>query len=176
MHTMDKDNCLNIGFFQKPHGVFGTLMLNFREGMEELVEHTSVFLVEMEGILVPWFTIEEGVRIISAKTALVDLDWIEDEESAKKLTGKNVWIEHTGMPQDIGAGDEPIWTGYRIYDNQSTYVGEVTEVNDYSGNLVFTVNISQGELLLPFHVNLLKKHDKKNKILILDLPEGLFDL
>lgn len=176
MHTIEKDNCLNIGFFQKPHGVFGTLMLNFREGLEDVVEQTAIFLVETDGILVPWFTAEDGIRIVSSKTALVDLDWIEDEESARKLSGKAVWIENAGIPEDMVSGDEPEWTGYRIYDTRSEYVGEVTEVNDYSGNLVFTVTTSQGEILLPFHSDLAKKRDRKNRTLILELPDGILDL
>ena len=176
MHTIDKENCLNIGFFQKPHGVFGTLMLNFREGLEEIVEQTSIFLVDMEGILVPWFTAEEGVRIISSRTALVDLDWVENGESAKKLAGKAVWIDNVSLSVEMDTDNEPFWKGYLIYDIHSQYVGEVTEVNDYSGNLVFTLNTSKGEMLLPFHSNLLKKHDKKNKTLVLELPDGIFDL
>lgn len=176
MHTIDKDNCLNIGFFQKPHGVFGTLMLTFIEGLEEIVEQTSIFLVDMEGILVPWFTIEEGVRIISSKTALVDLEWVEDEASAKKLSGKSVWIENVSLSADAGTDNKPSWMGYLIYDTHSHYVGEVSEVNDYSGNLVFTVAGSKGEMLLPFHSDLVKKHDKKKNTLILDLPDGILDL
>lgn len=176
MHTINKDNCLNIGFFQKPHGVFGTLILNFSEGLEDIVDQTSVFLVETEGILVPWFTADDGIRVISSKTALVDLDWIDDEESAKRLSGKSVWVENTGIATELNTAVEDEWTGYRIFDSHVELVGEVTGVNDYSGNLVFTVATSKGELLLPFHHDLAGHHDRKNKTLILELPDGIFDL
>ncbi len=52
----------------------------------------TLFL-EIDGLLVPFFLREEGLRFRSAEVALVHFDWVEDEEQARKLCGSSVYIQ-----------------------------------------------------------------------------------
>lgn len=176
MHTLSKENCQKIGYFQKPHGVYGSLVLQFNEGLEEWVEETPIFLVESEGILVPWFVIEDGVRITSSKTALVDLEWIEDEPAAKKLCGKSVWIEKMEGDEEFQEAEGSQWIGFSVSDIKAGYLGIVTEVNDYAGNVVLSLESPETSLLVPFHPNLLLNMDPEEKTMILSLPDGFSDI
>lgn len=176
MQTITKENCQKIGYFQKPHGVFGSLVLQFTEGLEELIEEIPIFLVETEGILVPWFVTEDGVRITSSKTALVDLEWIEDEPAAKKLCGKAVWIEKLDGEEEFQDPEASQWIGYSVSDINSGYLGEVTEVNDYAGNIVLTLANSETTLLVPYHPDLISNLDPEKKTMMLILPEGYSEI
>ncbi len=176
METISKNLCLPIGFFQKPHGVFGTLLLNFEEGHEEAIEESKMFLIETDGILVPWFTPEDGVRITSTRTALVDLEWVDDENSARKLSGKQVWMEKNLLNDDNFPDQNSFWIGFRVNDIHKGFLGFVTEVNDYSGNLVLTITKGDSTILIPFHPDLVSHLDEQSGEITFELPVGLTDI
>lgn len=176
MHRISKENCQNIGYFQKPHGISGSLVLQFTEGLEEWIEESPVLFVESEGILVPWFLIEEGIRITSSKTAIVDLEWIEDEPAAKKLCGKSVWIEKQEGQEEFLIEENAVWVGFSVSDENMGFLGVVTEVNDYAGNVVLTLENNNTSQLVPFHPDLVIDINHQEKTLILFLPEGLSDM
>lgn len=165
-----------IGQFVKPHGVYGTLLLSYDEGYEEMIADQQVLFVESDGILVPWFITEEGVRITSSKTALVDLDWIDDNLQAKKLAGRKVWITSNNRHDGPLADPVHLLTGYSVLDMNAGMLGTITEINDYSGNLVLTIDAKGNELLVPLHDDLIVKTDEKKRSITLKLPEGLISL
>ena len=176
MEPVSKNDCQRIGFFQKPHGVFGTLLLTFDEGMEETIEASQVFFVEMEGILVPWFVVEEGIRIISSKTALIDLEWSDNDTDAKKLVRKSVWLLKIKNKELKPMEENISWIGYEVFEDKKEYLGMITEINDYAGNLVLTIEKNGTELLIPFHSDLVTSIDDAKKTITFNLPEGLTDL
>ncbi len=176
METISKDLCLQIGFFQKPHGVFGTLLLNFEEEYEEAIEESNMLLVETDGILVPWFTLQDGVRITSTRTALVDLEWVEDENSAKKLSGKQVWMKKNLLNEDNLPDKNKSWMGFRVNDIHKGFLGLITEINDYSGNIVLTLEQGNSSILIPFHPDLVSHLDEQSGEITVELPDGLIDL
>jgi 16S rRNA processing protein RimM len=176
MEPVSKINCLKVGFFQKPHGVFGTLLLNFDEGLEEKIENSQIFFVEMDGILVPWFVAEDGIRITSSKTALIDFDWIDDDNDAKKLVKKPVWLlinkNEEVKPVEEGSG----WIGYEVFVEKKEFLGIIREINDYAGNLVLTIENNSREMLIPFHSDLVSCIDDVKRTITFNLPDGLIDI
>lgn len=90
---MRLENCVRIGYFQRTHGIEGTLVLDFSPEWGLSLASTTILILEINGLPVPWFIAEYGIRITSANTALVDLEWIEDDASAQKLCGLKVFLE-----------------------------------------------------------------------------------
>jgi len=176
MVNLSIQNCIRIGTFQKPRGISGTLQLNFEAEWEWSVVNTDVLLTETDGLLLPWFVADDGIRITSSGIALVDLDWIEDEISAKKLCGCPVYLEKSKILQTHGEIDVSEWIGFEISDGSGNCIGVITGEKNYSGNLVFSVRTEKGERLIPFHPDLMNAVDKKLKKLTMDVPEGLLDL
>jgi hypothetical protein len=77
METIPKSDCQKIGFIRKTHGVHGELVLEYEPEFEESVVEAERFFLEIDGLLVPFFVAEEGLRFRSAKTALITFDWVE---------------------------------------------------------------------------------------------------
>lgn len=169
------NDCAKIGVFLRPHGIAGTLVLAFEQEYEQQVENARVLLVETDGLPVPWFVIREGIRIITAQTALVDLEWIEDQQSAKKLCGNNVYLENSLLSAVSGTGMAE-WTGYSLLDPAGGVIGTIAGVEDYAGNIVLLVKTPSGDKLVPFHADFVRKLDKTRKKLTMQLPEGLLDI
>nr|MBD3620862.1 16S rRNA processing protein RimM [Sunxiuqinia sp.] len=55
METIDKNSCQKIGYFQKPHGITGALSLIFEPQYDLSVENEPTLLLELDGLLVPFF-------------------------------------------------------------------------------------------------------------------------
>jgi len=174
METIPKSDCEKIGFIRKTHGIHGEVVLEFEEQFEYSVEDAECFFIELEGLLVPFFITEEGLRFRSGKSAIVKLDWVDTEIYAKRLVGKEVYLykeEIIDMPEE----NESLLKGFRLFDKKTGELGIIEEVEDYSGNIVLTVNYKGIELLIPYNDEILIDLDEKQKIITLELPEGLID-
>ena len=174
METIPKNDCEKIGFIRKTHGVHGQVVFEFEEHFEYSVEEAERLFVELEGLLVPFFISEEGLRFRSAKSAIVKFDWVDNEEYAKRLIGQSVCLyknEIVDEPEEHTA----MFLGFTLIDTRIGAIGTIENVDDYSGNIVLTVNYNGTELLVPFNEDILVEIDEESKILTLNLPEGLVE-
>ncbi len=65
--------------------------------------------------------------------------------------------------------------GYHIiHDN--TDLGEILEVIEQPHQVLCRILLEGKEALIPVHQETLQKIDKKNKQVLLDLPDGLLDI
>jgi 16S rRNA processing protein RimM len=173
METIPKSDCQKIGFIRKTHGVHGELVLEYEPEYEESVVEAERFFLEIEGLLVPFFVAEDGLRFKSAKTALVTFDWVDNEKYARRLVGSPVYLFIFEIIDEPGEASTSQFLNFRLLDENGKEVGEISAVDDYAGNIVFTVDANAGEILVPFNEDFLLKLDENQKTIQLRLPEGL---
>ena len=175
METISKDDCIQIGFFRKTHGVHGELVLEYEPKFELSISETDRFFVEMEGFLVPFFIPEDGFRFKSSNSVIVKFDWVNTEAYAKRMTGSSVYL----FKKDIVYEEENSRSGkflnWIVNDKNSITIGMITHVDDFSGNIVLTISRKGEEILIPYNEDFLISYDESQKIITLDLPEGLLE-
>jgi 16S rRNA processing protein RimM len=66
--------------------------------------------------------------------------------------------------------------GYEIEDVNYGKVGHITGINDFTAQALFEIDKDGIQILVPVNDEIIKKVDHKNKIIIIDTPEGLIDL
>ena len=150
------------------------MQLSFDPVWELSLVNARVLFTEIDGLPVPWFVAEDGVRITGSGNALVDLEWIEDEKSARKLVGRKVMIEKKAIMNAVAPEAPAGWTGYSLEESNRGFVGTITAESNYAGNIVLTVKTEMAEILIPFHPDFLVSTNHQGKILTLKLPDGLF--
>jgi len=175
METIPKTDCENIGFFRKTHGIRGELVLEFEPQFEFSVEEADRFFVELEGLLVPFFVEKDGLRFRSANSAIVQLDWVDTEKFAKRLAGSSVYLYQTEIIDEPEKSLESQFENYLLIDEAVGNIGIISQVDDYSGNIVITVDYKGEELLIPYNDNLLVEVNKAQKSIKLKLPDGLIE-
>lgn len=174
MEIISKENCENIGFIRKLHGIHGEIVLEYEYQFESSIEIASRFFIELEGLLVPFFMNENGFRFKSAKTAILNFKWVETENYAKRLIGQNVFL----LKNEI-VPDKEEETGfinlenYSVFDAKLGKLGKIEKIDDYSGNIVFTIQYKNSELLIPFHEEILVSMNHVLKQITLKIPAGL---
>lgn len=176
METIDKNSCQKIGYFQKPHGIKGALSLIFEPQYDLSLENEPTLFLELDGLLVPFFFSTEGMRFRSAESAIVQLDWVDDEEQARKLSGVSVFLKQEDLVEPEEEFTLHHLVGFSVSDPQVGEIGIIEKVEDYGGNLLFQIQYQGKEVLIPFNEDLLIELDEQNKRLVLQCPDGIFDL
>lgn len=176
MEVIPIDDCTKVGYLQKLHSIHGELVLNFETKYEESIDPAEIFYIEQEGLLVPFFLEEDGLRYRSNKTANLKFQWIDSDKAAKLICGSSVYLKTSDIiiPEGIFTIDE--YLDFTIEDSSLGEIGKIKEINDFSGNIVLTVLHKGEEILIPFNDELLQSIDKQNQIILLALPPGLIDL
>ncbi|MFV0593689.1 MAG: ribosome maturation factor RimM [Draconibacterium sp.] len=174
METIPKADCEKIGFFRKTHGVHGEVVLEFEEHFEYSVEEAERFFVELDGLLVPFFISDEGLRFKSSKSAIVKFEWVDTEKYAKRLIGASVYLYNDEIV-DEPPENESLLKGFVLFDKVKGKVGKIEHVDDFAGNVVLTVKYKEEEVLIPFHPEFVIEINEEQKHLILQLPEGLIE-
>jgi 16S rRNA processing protein RimM len=176
METIPKADCDKVGFFKKTHGVYGELVLEYEPQYEYSIENADRFFVELEGLLVPFFVLEDGFRFKTENSAIITFDGVQTEKYAKRMVGCSVFLFKNEI---INMPDEPFESqleNYLLFDEKLGEIGVIDQIDNYSGNVVITVNFRGKELLVPFNDDLLVEIDTQNRILKLRLPEGLIEV
>ncbi len=174
METIPKADCEKIGFFRKTHGVHGDVVFEFEQNFEYSVEESERFFVELEGLLVPFFLSENGFRFTSSKSGIATFDWVNTEKYAKRLVGSSVYLfkeEIIDEPEEI----EFMLEGFLLIDEKLGEIGMINQVDDYSGNIVLTVNYRGNEILIPYNDEIAVSLNETQKTITLNLPEGILE-
>ena len=175
METIPKADCDKVGFFKKTHGVSGELVLEYEPQFEYSIENADRFFVELEGLLVPFFIVEDGFRFKTENSAILTFDGVESEKYAKRMVGSSVLLFKNEIILMADELSDSELVDYLLVDEKLGEIGIIDQIDNYSGNIVFTINFKGKELLVPFNEDFLLEIDKQNKVIKLTLPEGLLD-
>jgi 16S rRNA processing protein RimM len=173
-----KDEVFRIGLFHKPHGVKGELSFSFTDDIFDRVDCPYLICL-MDGILVPFFI--EEYRFRTDTTALVKLEDVDTAERARQFTNVEVYFpkkyveEETDdpLPDEIPSWD--YFEGFRVVDVHHGSLGEIVSVDESTMNVLFVIEHDGHEVLLPAHEEFILKLDRKQRVLTVEVPEGLLE-
>lgn len=174
METIPKTDCEKIGFFRKTHGVHGDVVLEFESRFEYSVEEANRYFVEQDGLLVPFFISDDGLRFTSSKSCIVSFDWVSTDKYAKRLIGSSAYLFKEEIIDEPEEG-ESMFIGFLLIDEKLGEIGMINQVDDYSGNIVLTVNYRGNELLIPYNDEIAVSADQEQKTITLKLPDGILE-
>lgn len=170
-----KEDMVKIGYFAKPHGVKGEIALV--SAFDVFDEQEDPYLIcELDGILVPFFV--EEYRYKSDTVILVKLENIDSEEDVRAFTNKEVFYPKDRI-EDSSFDSGITWDnfiGYKVYDTERGYLGEIEAVDDSTQNVLFQVSNGDDELLLPAVEEFIVKLEHNKKSITMTVPQGLFEL
>ncbi|MDR1403381.1 MAG: ribosome maturation factor RimM [Tannerellaceae bacterium] len=170
-----KEDVVSIGHFAKPHGIKGevNLMLSVDVSFDEWDEPYVV--CEIDGILVPFYL--EEYRYKSNTTLLVKLEHIDSDGEARAFTNREAFC-----PPEVVLDyddDRLTWShfiGYKVFDCVHGLLGEITNIDESTINILLAINYNGNELLIPIADELILSVDHDGKRLKVRLPDGLLDL
>lgn len=163
----------SIGHVQKTHGIKGELSIVLSGDFEDL--DFPCFIFEMDGIYVPFFA--EEWRFKTSTTALLKLENINEEPQSRAFVGKSIFIGKESVPESEEQGvDMQFYTGYQMVDDTHGMVGTIQSIDDSTENLLFEVALNGNSHLIPVVDDWVISIDDDQKVLHVNLPEGLLDI
>lgn len=173
-----RDELIAIGHYNKPHGVTGEISATLEVDIDVL--HTLSCLVsDMDGIYVPFFV--KACRPKSHETVLLMIDGIDNEQEASRLVNRDIFALKREYQRECDAYDVDSYPldyfiGFDLRDKDGSHIGVITDVDEQTDNAIFIVSHDDNEILVPASDDLIVEFDTDNRVMLMDLPQGLIDL
>ena len=123
------------------------------------------------------FFIEE-YRYKTDTVILLKLKNVDDEKAAREFSNREVFYPLDEVDEEDLVGDMTwdSFIGYTVVDETYGEIGEVTDVDESTINVLLQIDHNGEELLLPAVEELILSADHENKKLVVSIPDGLLDL
>lgn len=171
---MDLKDYYTLGYIAKTSGTDNRLVIQAETDSPDRYKKLESFMVDMNGTLTPFFV--KGVRVQPPSTIIVLAEDV-NEGMAEQLIGKEVYVPLSFLPKLTGKGfyfHEII--GFEVHDKQKGNIGNITSVYDRAKQAVFQVMHDKTEIMIPVVDEFIVKVDRANRVLEMDLPDGLIDI
>lgn len=166
------------GVFNKPHGIKGEISATLDFDID--LTQVKCIVLDVEGIFVPFFIV--SVRPKTSETFLITIDGIDSEQKARTLSGRTFYLLDSDLSeQDDADGEGGFYLsdliGFTLTDSESGTVGEITDYNDDTSNLLLIVTTLDGdEVYIPVADEYIDDVDTESHTLHTTLPSGIIDL
>ena len=172
---MQKENCFYLGKIVKKYSFKGELLIKLDTDEPELFTEMESVFVEQRKNLIPFFIEESSLH--KSELLRVRFEDVKNEEEANALIGAHLYLPLEFLPKLTGNKfyyHEII--GFTTEDESFGKIGEITGVNDTTSQALFEIDRDGKQILIPMIDHFIKKVDRENKSILLNVPEGLIEM
>ena len=172
---MNNKSYVYIGFVSKKIGFKGKISIKIDFGISNDYLNLDFIHIDIDKKLTPF----KILSLNSKKNIFLEakLDQINCEKGTMGLMKRNVYVRREKI---ISNNHDKLnlieYLNFEVTNPNHENIGFVNDVFKNKFQNLIELKNKKGKTLIPFVKNYIVKIDKKNKILILDLPEGIFDL
>jgi 16S rRNA processing protein RimM len=172
---MRKEECFYLGKIAKKFSFKGEVLIYLDTDEPELYENMESVFVEFNKNLVPFFI--ENSSLHKNEFLRVQFEDVDCEEEADSIMNCDIYLPLSMLPKLEGNKfyfHEVI--GFEIEDKRLGVFGKIVSINDTTAQPLFEVLNGEVEMLIPMIDHFLVEIDRKNKKVVMDLPEGLVEM
>ena len=145
------------------------------ERFRSYIKPDAFIFLDLDGSRVPFKIkeVEDGQHFVML---LADIDGKQESDT---LTGTEMWLpleqvkpRHQKSPRNINEK----WDDYSILDQKSGLTYTILRTEEYPQQLMAVVDIEGRDVLIPLSDQLITEIDKDQKIIHMEIPEGLLEL
>lgn len=159
-------NLKPIGYFSKPHGLKGHLILFTQLQFKGKL---NVIFIEQGGSQAPYF-VEEMKPFNNG--FLVKLETINDVNAANVLKNKEILAEDKFLVKE----KDFEFLNFALIDEVKGEIGPIEGIEGTESNPLLIVNCKGKQIVLPYNPDFIVKVVKTKKQLLYRAPEGLIDV
>ncbi len=175
---MPREDLVFIGKTKKPHGIKGELKLYVEDKFEEDFYHVNIIFLNVGGSETPFFV--EGIR--GEAFPILKLEDVDTRSRALDFSHKEIYLRKADLLKDEEKAPIPEilffkhLVGFEIEDENIGAIGIIDEVIEMPQQEMAVLQIKNKEVLIPLSEGLIVEILEKEKIVKMDLPEGLVEL
>ena len=165
---------VKIGTVVSKHGYKGDIKISVSSNNLDTFPDLKYLFIDLYGCFIP-FKID-NVRSFSKNVLIVKLKEIRSEDEVNEVIHKNIYVDSAEMESNIDSGFfyNDLINFEVITDSKK--IGRIENINSKLPQPVFEIIYDSRKVLIPIHEDLIKKIDKKNRIIYLDIPNGLLEI
>jgi len=171
----NKKDWVLIGKIVGVYGVKGTIRIqSYAELFEIFKPDTALLVISPEDIKARY---KIGWIKSHARGALLALREISSHDQAKALIGSKLYVESARFPK-LEKGNY-YWfelIGLNVYTSDDRYLGCLESIIETGANDVYVVKKNDLEILIPALKSVVKSIDIEQKIMRVELPDGLEEI
>ena len=164
-----------LGYIVRTHGTTGNVVIFLDVDYPEDYDELDSVYVEIKGELVPYFI--DHINLQKQSNAIVSFEDVNTIEKAQALVGNALYLSLDELEE---LGDEDFYyheiKGFTVTDQTKGELGIVREVYSLNGQDLIAMDYQGCEVLIPTAEDIVLKADKENKVLLVNLPEGLLEV
>lgn len=172
---MNKEQCFQLGYVAKVHGLRGEVNVMLDVDYPEDYEDLKHLFLEQRGRLIPFFL--EYFVLQPGNKALAKFEELNTIDQVEGLVGSEVYLPLTELQEleeDQYYFHELI--GFEVFDETKGLIGPVQIVYDLETQDLLGVTHQGKEVLVPIQDGIILKVDKAAKKVFCQLPEGLLEI
>lgn len=165
---------IEVGYIQRTHGIKGELQASWDDSLNVDPQNFESVFVEIDGIPIPFFI--SSAKSKSDDKIILKLDEVDDLLSADELVGHKLLLLSTQVPEDDDIELKDL-VGYTIVSQNNQVVGVIENYEEFNLNSIYYVKTaSNTEIIVPAVEDLVIEVDVDERIVTMEIPEGLVDL
>ena len=172
---MFKEDCFFLGTIVKKYSFRGELLIKLDTDSPKSYLNLDTVLIDESIGLVPYFITQ--TKLHKSRLLRVKFEGVNSESKAGELINKNLFLPLDKLPK---------LKGTKFYyheikefiaiDQFEKKIGIIKSVNDSGPQAMFVINNNGTEILIPVHDNFIRKLDRTDKKIYLNIPDGLLDI
>jgi 16S rRNA processing protein RimM len=169
---VQKEQCFLLGKITKLHGYKGAMVLHIDSSTPQYFRTLESVFLEFNQELIPFFFAERGK--LNGKKLIVKLEDVSPEE-ASRFIGCQAYLPQEMLPAPKEGFYDKAILGFKAISGEKE-IGEIIEVVENAAQNLFVIEQGEKEYLVPAVEAFIQKIEHTQKIVYLELPEGLLDL
>jgi len=172
---MRKEDCFYLGTIVSKFSFKGELLVKLDTDEPEAYSKLESVFIAVGNNLVPFFI--ERCSLQKSSLLRVKFEDVNDEADAESLLKSELYLPLDFLPKLEGNQfyfHEII--GFSVEDERFGTVGTITGVNDTTSQALFEIDKDGKEILIPINDDFILEVNREDKIIKVDVPEGLIEL
>ena len=172
---MDKSNFYYLGKITRKYSFKGELIIFLDTDSTSFYKNLEKVYLGIDNSFIPYFI--DSLSIYKSKNLKVKFEEIKNEDEAKQLINKKVYLPINSLPKLDGKKfyyHEVI--GFEVQDINFGKIGVIESVNEQSPQHLFLVKSKNDKIYIPINDDLINKIDRPKKTIKMNLPDGLINL
>ena len=165
---------VEIGAIIKSHGIKGVLLVGLTSPFDRVLKHLRALFIDLDGNRVPFMI--NNFETADGMTFFVKLKNVDSREAAIELHGKKLYanqeeVRTSGVKMNAQLQENIV--GFEIVCGDGRQL-QILDIQEYPQQVMLICGSSERDnLLIPFVEEWITKFDAENKVIEIDLPEGL---
>ncbi len=170
-----QESFVEVGRIRKGHGYQGHARIDIDDDYLEDFKKQEFLFLEVDGYKVPFKIVHQQ----EYQHLIVKLSYIDSPEDLLPFHQQSIYLLDKNITSPKASDTVPSkshYVGYQIIDAQLGNIGAVIRIESYPQQLMAFVTSQDNELMIPLHESLISKIVEKEKVIYMNLPDGLLEL